>query len=428
MHSNLGIALFNQGKLAEAIIESRAALRLKPDDYKAHGNIGDALCNQEKLGEAIAEYREALQRKPDNAEAHHSLGLALRRCQGKENEAIAEFRTAIRLKPGYVEARISLGATLCDFIHDYNEAITEFRAAIRLKPEHAVAHRNLGNALSHRGKLEEAVAEYREAIRLKPDDSDLHYLVGTALAANGQLDEAITEFRKALCLKPDHAEAHCNLGQALRKTGNYAGSLAEYRKGHQLGSKQPGWQYPSAQWVHGAERLVELDRKLPAILAARAKPADAAESLGLAQLCYDRKLNIVSARFWTEAFQAEPKLADDTQAHNRYNAACVAVLASSGQGKDDPPLDEPGKARWRKQAIDWLKADLAAWSTVLEKGPPAARQSISETLKHWKADSDLAGLREAAGLDKLPDAEQKACLALWADVEALLKNAQDGKP
>ncbi len=74
---------------------------------------------------------------------------------------------------------------------------------------------------------------------------------------------------------------------------------------------------------------------------------------------------------WTDAFQAEPKLAGDMQAGNRYNAACAAALAGSGQGKDNPPLDAPSKARWRRQAIDWLKADLAAWSKMLEKGPPA---------------------------------------------------------
>ncbi len=103
-------------------------------------------------------------------------------------------------------------------------------------------------------------------------------------------------------------------------------------------------------------------------------------------------------------------------------------MAGCRPGKDDPPLDEPTKARWRKQAVDWLKADLAAWSTLLEKGPPAARQSISQTLQHWKADSDLAGLRDAALLAKLPEDEQTACRALWAEVDVLLKKSQDAKP
>ena len=64
----------------------------------------------------------------------------------------------------------------------------------------------------------------------------------------------------------------------------------------------------------------------------------------------------------------------------------------------------------------------------MEKGPPAVRQSLSQTLQHWKADADLAGLRDAAALAKLSDDEQKSCRALRAEVDALLKKAQDGKP
>jgi serine/threonine-protein kinase len=144
---------------------------------------------------------------------------------------------------------------------------------------------------------------------------------------------------------------------------------------------------------------------------------------GFAELCYDKKLQGASARLWAEAFRSEPKLAEDMKIQHRYNAACAAALAGCGQGKDDPPLDEPAKARWRKQAIDWLEADLAAWSKIRESGPPQARQAISQTLQHWKADPDLAGLRDPAALAKLPEDEQKACRALWAELDALLAKA-----
>jgi hypothetical protein len=115
------------------------------------------------------------------------------------------------------------------------------------------------------------------------------------------------------------------------------------------------------------------------------------------------------------------------QSTNRYNAACAAALAGSGQGKDDPPLDEAAKARWRKQAIDWLRADLAAWSKILASGPPQSRQFVAQTLQHWKADPDLAGIRDHAVLAKLPAAEQNACRALWSDVDALLTKVRDVK-
>jgi hypothetical protein len=115
-------------------------------------------------------------------------------------------------------------------------------------------------------------------------------------------------------------------------------------------------------------------------------------------------------------------------AQNRYDAACAAALAGSGPGKDEPPLDDATKTRWRQRAIDCLKADLAAWSKILESGPPQARLSISKTLQHWKADSDLASLCEPAARAKLPADEQNTSRALWAEVEALLPKCGGGQP
>ena len=112
------------------------------------------------------------------------------------------------------------------------------------------------------------------------------------------------------------------------------------------------------------------------------------------------------------------------QAQHRYNAACAAALAGCGQSKDDPPLEEGARASWRKQAIAWLKADLAAWSKILESGPPQARQVVSQMLQHWRGDLDLAGLRDPGSLEKLPRDEQDACRTIWKEVEALL--ARDG--
>ena len=45
-------------------------------------------------------------------------------------------------------------------------------------------------------------------------------------------------------------------------------------------------------------------------------------------------------------------------------------------------------------------------------------------MKHWQQDSDLAGVRDAAALEKLPAEERAACEKLWADVAALLKKVE----
>ena len=66
----------------------------------------------------------------------------------------------------------------------------------------------------------------------------------------------------------------------------------------------------------------------------------------------------------TKRWQATRKLGDDRLTQHCYNAARAAALAAAGQGQDEPPLDEAAKAKLRRQALDWLKAELTAWSKL----------------------------------------------------------------
>jgi tetratricopeptide (TPR) repeat protein len=431
----LGLVLEDQGKLDEAMAEFREALRLKPNFADPHNMLGLVLEDQGKLDEAMAEFREALRLEPNLADPHGNLGNVWR-AQGKLAEAIAEYREALRLKPNFAKPHGGLGNVLQDQ-GKVDEAIAEYREALRLEPNDLIGHINLGGALRDKGKVDEASVEYRTALRLKPDSAAAHLNFGATLADQGKLTEAIAEFREALRLNRDLFEAHANLGLCLRSQGEFTEAVAELRKARDLARANPGIGHvgkanPRQVQVIEAglaatERQASLAGRLPVVLAGKLKPADDAETLGFAELCYKKKLHGASARFWTEAFQAQPKLADDMQAQHRYNAACAAALAGSGQGKDEPPLDEPTKARWRKQAIDWLKADLAAWSQVVRSGPQQARQFVAQALQHWKVDPDLAGLRDPAMLAKLPMSEQAPWRDLWSAVDRLLEQAQ-GRP
>jgi hypothetical protein len=44
-------------------------------------------------------------------------------------------------------------------------------------------------------------------------------------------------------------------------------------------------------------------------------------------------------------------------------------------------------------------------------------------MQHWQRDPDLAGIRDAAALAKLPPTDKKVCENLWVDVMALLQKA-----
>jgi hypothetical protein len=82
----------------------------------------------------------------------------------------------------------------------------------------------------------------------------------------------------------------------------------------------------------------------------------------------------------------------------------------------------------RGQALEWLKAERIAWAKVLESGDAKSRPVVAQTLQHWQADPDLAGVRDPEALAKLPEAEQAAWRSLWAEVDAVLARPRGGRP
>jgi tetratricopeptide (TPR) repeat protein len=424
-HTNLGVALKGKGQLDQAIGKCHKAIELNPKDARAHNNLGVALHEKGQLDEAIGEYRRAIAIDPKYAMAHNGLGNALYE-KGRRDEAIEEYRRAIAIDPKYAMAHYHLGNALRDK-GQLDEAIKEYRQALELDPKYAPAHNNLGIALYAKGQLEEAIGAYRRALELDPKLTQAYTNLGVALEGKGQRDEAVGEYRKAIAIDPKYAEAHVNLGQALCEQGKFAEALDSLRTGHELGSKRPGWTSPSAQWVRDAQRLVELDRRLPTILEGKEKPADDAERLALARLCQEpfKKLYASATRFYAEAFANDAKLADGLRAQHRYNAACAAALAGCGKGNDADKLDDQERTRLRTQALDWLRADLAAYDRAVEQG--RSQVIVWQRLTHWQKDADLAGLRDKDALAKSPAEEREACEKLWVDVDALLKKAIDGK-
>ncbi len=74
----------------------------------------------------------------------------------------------------------------------------------------------------------------------------------------------------------------------------------------------------------------------------------------------------------------------------------------------------------RRQALDWLRANLELRTRLLKGGAVVDLQSLSGwSLSAWEMDPVLAGVRNQAALMKLPDAERAEWERLWGDVAAL---------
>jgi len=257
----------------------------------------------------------------------------------------------------------------------------------------AMTRHDLGNEVQSQSLLDKAIAGFRSAIRLAPDHADSHCRLGNALIRKDKLDEASAAFREAIRLKPDDAEGHYGLGNALKGQGRLDDAIAEYRE------------------------------------AIRLKPdhAEAHCNLGSA-LKGQGKLDEASAGY-REAIRLKP---DYAEAHSNLGG----ILNSRGDGAGALAMYRkwreinqfaPGlhpSAEIRSRTLDWLKAERDAWSKQMDGGDANARASLVETLRHWKVDTKMAGVRDPEALAKLPEPERKEWQSLWADVEALLERAE----
>jgi serine/threonine-protein kinase len=419
-HNNLGILYDSQRKVAEARREFEKAIALDPRDAAPHNGLGNLLRGQNRLKEAEAEYRKAIALDPALPYPHNGLGNVLV-SQRRLEEAEGEYRKALALDPKFPNARNGLGNVFLTR-GKLEEARKEYEEAIRLKPAYVLPHYNLGTVLARQRNLEGAKAEWRRAIVLDPRYAAPHNDLGSALYQQGKVEEAKAEYRKAIALDPGYALPHSNLGGALLMQGDLEEAVREFSKSLALGLKTAG------PWLRYCERQLALTRRLPAVLRGEDRPAGPSEQLEFARLCqqpYQRRY-AASARFYSDAFAAQPKLADDLRQQDRYSAACAAALAGCGMGKDAAGLDGNEKARLRTQALTWLQEDLALRAKQLRGGKPPERAAAVGALKHWQEDTDLAGVRDSAALAGLPHAERGRWCKLWADAAALLAKAGPG--
>ena len=211
--NDLGVTLLGQGRLEEAIVQFREALRIKPDYLNARYNLGNALLAEGRAGDAIAQYREALQIDSGDTLALHNLGLALVKL-GRTDEAIAEFQQALKIDPGFAEARDDLATALAKE-GSLEEAVAQYREALKADPALAEAHYDLGVIFFQQGLLDEAIAQYHEALRVNPKYAMAQNNLAMALLQQGRTADAIDAAQKALALQPSDLAILNNLAWLL---------------------------------------------------------------------------------------------------------------------------------------------------------------------------------------------------------------------
>jgi serine/threonine-protein kinase len=374
--NNLGVALERKGYWPLAVLRFKDALEIDPQLAAAHCNLGAIQAASGAPDEAINHYRQALRIDPDCARTHYLLGVALL-AKRRYEEADEDFPESVKPLNQF------RGPAL-------REASTYYRQAIECDPAWAPARNMLRIPPQDEARFKEAIDHYRQAVRLEPQFDVYHGALGQALLARRDFIEAEAEIRRGLDRVPKGQEGfRANLERLLQRC------------------------------LH----LRALEGRLSAIIQGKHKPA-AADYLDLAELCFVKKQYATTARLYAEALAATPQLTEDLRAGHRFNAARAAALAGGGQGDDVAGMGDPELAALRTEARDWLRLDLAAWATKVDSGTAADRIQAHKTLAPWRDDTDLASVRDADALQRLPPAERQECQALWQEVAALLSRAR----
>lgn len=167
VHQNLGQALFEQGKLEEALrVWSRAAY-LGPGVLELYLGKAKTFVSIDRLDLALAILDEVLDISPDLPQAWNIKGTIMLQ-KNNPVAAIALFRKSLELSEKNRGAINGLG-TAYFHVGDYESARNTFEKAVKTDPEYAVAHLNLASVLIKLGQFERAKEELKTAASLDPN-------------------------------------------------------------------------------------------------------------------------------------------------------------------------------------------------------------------------------------------------------------------
>ena len=207
------------------------------------------------------------------------------------------------------------------------------------------------------GHADEAIAEFRRAIDLEPKLVAAHYYLAQLLTRKGQADEAIKELRTTVELGPKARAS--KLWRFCYSAGVASPRPAWPRRGLDLAVPAHPRAAPSRTKSTNASNCLLSKPGYPRFSGRRNSPPPV-ELITVARLCRDHGRPYAAARLYASAFAAQSSLADDLATRNRYDGACAAARAATDPGSDAAGPGEPERAGLRRQALDWLRADLAA--------------------------------------------------------------------
>lgn len=147
---------------------AQAKVDQNPKDAGALNDLGFALRQNGKNAEAEKYLKQAVEIKPEMGEAHANLSVNYFDMK-KYSDALAEAEKAVKIDKDNAIFRVVLGNAKSKS-GDLKGAAQEYKIAVQLKPDYENALYNLGRVQNENGDVSDAKLTLAKALELDPND------------------------------------------------------------------------------------------------------------------------------------------------------------------------------------------------------------------------------------------------------------------
>lgn len=419
--SQLGQAYNRLGKTDEAIGALRQALKIDPRSVEDQLQLGTLLGKKGEIDEALEILQQAQSARPQDLQIRAALDEVWAK-KTKSTDSIPVLRESVARDPNNKEAILKL-ARMELAAGETRSALTHLGMAQDLDRDNAAIPHEVGLAHIQLGNHEAALNAMLRAEHLKPADLKIRLDLGRAQVLAGQLDDALPNLELVTEKQPDSPFAYYYLSQLHERRGDYAAALRAYEDAYSRRGNAAGFNPRFEDDLARVKRKKALAEKIAAVAAGKEK-LPPVEVVPFAKICVGQEKFVTAARYYSVAFTDQPDLLKDRKAGLRPAAAAAALRAGLGQGPEGKTLPEAERTHHRKQALDWMTAELAEVERLFAKVGEREFFDVQALVNTWLA--DLFG-GDVPDLGVFPAAERERWHQLLEKANDLAHRARAGK-
>lgn len=246
------VAEYEQGNMAEAIIQLRNAVQQDPENMDARLLLGKMYLEDGTLASAVKELEIVYERRRSD-EAELLLGQAYF-ASGRFDDALRIVSNDALTSEMVVQKQIVRGDALLAQQKD-EAAMRAYERALEVDADNKRARYGLARALSIQGEINRATRMMEELTEADPSFAPAWMLKGEIALSRGNKNEAFEAFNKAVELTPNDVNAYVARARAYLISGSLDEVKQDIEKISRLAPENPISKYLSASRHYAQNNL-----------------------------------------------------------------------------------------------------------------------------------------------------------------------------